>query len=290
MSKPDPQFSSPFLSRPVDPAPKPATTKLNVPSSIQRSAQDFLLTLQKRGLVALIILITLPSSNFLLSRFSLDAARSDSRLINISGRQRMLSQRIAKNALQIQTARSQVERETYYNHLKKSLADFTRTHTALRSEDPDYVSSDAARAARRLFPTVEKPYTEMVSGCIALDNEMKRLENIKTGDVRNDPALEKVVRSIAEPSRPFLLGMESIVSTYQQSAENHRNNLAIIQAVMTMMIVAILGIFAFAVFRPVFEAVRNAVDELTQRQKELDQVNKRLLDVNSVLQDQTEAL
>ena len=62
---------------------------------------------------------------------------TDSAEINLSGRQRMLSQRISKAVLMISIANDSSEMQTYRSELIKSLEEWQKAHSALQFGDDD---------------------------------------------------------------------------------------------------------------------------------------------------------
>ncbi len=289
MSKPD-HTSAQYL-----PHPPPGGFLAEPASSDQPTVgrQDPNLSLDKlrrRGIGVLIVLVTLLSASLLLSRASLENARFDARLINVAGRQRMYSQRIAKGALLVQDARTPTERATERARLRESVARFVAVHTLLRDADPSLVPPDSAVAARESFPRTQEPFEQLVAACETLEANAVRLDAAGRTAVHTSSGRAFSSGQITGPSNDFLVAMEDVISDYERSAEMHRNTIATAQAVLAMLIILVIGAFGMGVLRPGFAKVRGAVGVLTGRERELDHLNRVLRDVNSVLSDQTEAL
>ena len=99
------------------------------------------------SLVALMVTLT-----HLLSRSALRRQDSDAPVINFSGRQRMLSQRLTKEALLLGQAGSAGEQEHYREALRATLTTWARVHAGLQQGDCELgLPGDNSIHVRHLF-------------------------------------------------------------------------------------------------------------------------------------------
>src|SRR5271157_5988112 len=85
-----------------------------------------------------------------------DRQMSDSNVINIAGRQRMLSQRIAKAALAVRDAENPPQRAERYQELRETLALWERSHRGLQQGDAELgLPADNSPAVQRMFDRLE---------------------------------------------------------------------------------------------------------------------------------------
>lgn len=217
-------------------------------------------------------------------------SRSDSRLINIAERQRVYSQRVTKNALLIRQSQTREERNAERERLRKNLAEFVSIHAALRAGDTSLVAADSAIATKELYVRAQKPFEELVAACRAVEAEAARLDGEGGTLARTSPGLIQATGQLAAPSRDFLALMEDIISAYEVSAENHRNQIALTEVMTATLMILVIGAFSVGVLRPGFQKVEAGLNVLTARERDLDRLNRTLSDMNSVLSDQTEAL
>jgi signal transduction histidine kinase/DNA-binding response OmpR family regulator len=270
------------------PTPSPDTKRKESPS--RQDPSDSLDNLRRRAIGVIVILVALPSASLLVSRASLMHSRFDARLINIAGRQRMYSQHVAKSALLIRHSQSRAERDAERARLRKSLAEFVAIHVALRGGDKSLVTADSANATKTLYGRAQKPFEELVAACKAVEAEAARLDAAGGAVAGTSPELIQAAGQVALPSRDFLTAMENIVSAYEASAENHRNQIALTEVLTATLMILVIGVFSVAVLRPGFRRVEAGLNVLTARERDLDRLNRTLSDMNSVLSDQTEAL
>ncbi|MEM6532656.1 MAG: ATP-binding protein [Myxococcota bacterium] len=129
---------------------------------------------------------------------------NDSRLINLSGRQRMLSQRIAKASLALASSTGAESRERLRAELKRSVAEWRQTDSVLRGELPlnsrRHRNSDEAA---RLLILLEEPFGSMVSGAKAL---------------LDDPTDAAALNDVLAHEATFLTHMDRLVAQYDQEA------------------------------------------------------------------------
>jgi len=167
--------------------------------------------LRWRYLIALsAIALTIVLSQVLL-QFYISRQESDSIKVNLSGRQRMLSQRITKSAILMTQAKDSATVDGFREELRQSLADWTHAHRALLEGDADIgIKGTYNPKIRGLFQQIQGDFEEMVAGggtLISLQEEdFPNQSNI---------ALDRVL----EHESAFLEGMDQIVDEFDREAQ-----------------------------------------------------------------------
>jgi len=195
--------------------------------------------------------------------FLVDAAlarqSSDSRVINIAGRQRMLSQKLSKDALVIGSEADPVRRASYAAQLRESLDLWTSSQNGLRGGDAEaeLPGGDSARISE-MFAAIEPHYTAMIEAgnrllaisAAADPNAFNRSESA--------PPVEKILANEAQ----YLQGMNEIVFEYEREATARVARLRQIQ--MWIMLVALVALLleGLLIFRPAVKKIQQKIAEL----------------------------
>ncbi|MCB0227163.1 MAG: type IV pili methyl-accepting chemotaxis transducer N-terminal domain-containing protein, partial [Anaerolineae bacterium] len=128
---------------------------------------------------------------------------SDATVINIAGRQRMLSQRLSKAALIIQTTTDAAARQPAVAELTEVRALWQTSHQALQHGDPALdVPGDNSSAVTAMFAEIEPYHQTMLAASQTLLNTVAESP---AADV--SPMVTQILA--AEPA--FLTGMDEIV-------------------------------------------------------------------------------
>jgi len=99
---------------------------------------------------------------YFLDRLTMKTVYRDARLINIAGRQRMLSQRLSKAAASIQLATSANEVSAPRQEIGDTLAEWQTFHEALRQRDPAWdLQGTNSPEVLGMFNAIESNYQAM---------------------------------------------------------------------------------------------------------------------------------
>lgn len=203
-------------------------------------------------------------SQLLLHRW-LVTSEEDSRVVNLAGRQRMLSERIVKQAVQLWAETSVAERAQLANDLAESLDSWQAYHHALMKRDGSLeLRGHNSLEVQRLYEELTPSFESMV-----------RLTKTYT-----QAPSEAVADRLAAAQESFLLGMDTIVFQYDREA---RARVLLLEEAGAVLLVALLATMVFAtlfVFRPAFKSLEAAFSQLTQYGERLE----------SLVEERTKAL
>ncbi|MDH4249078.1 MAG: PAS domain S-box protein, partial [Deltaproteobacteria bacterium] len=88
------------------------------------------------NITILVLVVVLGSSQYFLSNELVRSGYGDAKMINIAGRQRMLSQRLTREALLLAHSKNTKEWEQYQRSIGIMMAEWSHTHEVLRKGDP----------------------------------------------------------------------------------------------------------------------------------------------------------
>lgn len=195
----------------------------------------------------------------------LSNGESDSRVINIAGRQRMLSQKLAKAALQTGSADLVGEAR---EEMQKALQEWTANHRALQSgDDGPRLMPSKSDAVAGLFESLEPHF-------IGLSTAAEQV--IASSETDGGGAIE----AIQLHEGPFLVGMDAIVSQLVDEAEERVARLRRLEFWILMSTLAVLLAEGLLIFRPAVRRIgetmgrlESATDDLRHAKDEAERAN-----------------
>ena len=198
------------------------------------------------GLVALLTV----ASHITLNRV-LAEHEGSAEIVNLSGRQRMLSQRIASLAAQYKLGSA-----TARTDLLAAVNQFESAHHKLLAESTALQPGHSAAAFRDIYFGGETPLDGEVAGYIALARQIagQKPELADGGQV-----LDQLFR---EARLPLLQRLDSVVARHQQDSEQQLNRLEMLQDITLAVVLVTLVIEALTIFRPMVRSVARYASEL----------------------------
>lgn len=190
--------------------------------------------------LGLVALLTIAAQG--LVQLALHRAQTDATVINLAGRQRMLSQRLCKAALARREEVAQV------------LAEWMAAHRRL-SSGSDLPNAGAANSpvVAAIFAEIAPPFQAMQEAALAL------------------PLDPTATARLLAHEQAFLAGMERIVGTYRDEAESRVTRLIGLELGLCVLLLVVLAIEAVVVFRPAVRRLRQATFERERlHRQELD--------------------
>jgi signal transduction histidine kinase len=200
----------------------------------------------------------------------LDTHAADSRVINLAGRQRMLSQQLVKTALVSVRAEPQ---SAAAPGLPELFAEWTRVHRGLRFGDherglPGHNSQEVEAAFARLE-------TSFQAMRLALDDIT---DGLTDGLAPGRPlALVPAIARLLDHESAFLHGMDEIVSLYERESSARVRSLQRVEITLLCLVLLTLLLEGWFVFRPVVKRIRATVARLEGDIAERRQLEKELL-------------
>ena len=179
-------------------------------------------------------------------------------LISMSGRQRMLSQWIAKTSLQLATTEDSDARETIRAEMRNLIALMDRSHETLVERLKEFDPATPAGAAlRRVY--FGEPYRldDQVRRYISLSN---RILEMPPGVLSHDSVELKTIEQATKG--PIIDALNEVVTRYQESNRHKIGVLRRVLLALMALMLATLAAEALFIFRPLFR-------RLAQNQRDL---------------------
>jgi len=201
---------------------------------------------------------------------SLVQQSSDSRVINVSGRQRMLSQRLCKSALAISASvESGPSRAQRFEEFKKTLRLWKSSHRALQAGDREMgLPGKNSPAVLEKYQNL-KPYFDAIVASAA------RIEATLESDLSRQLPSEPIEAMLANEGQ-FVTRMDEIVSLYDREAKQRVTRLRIIELTLFLATVVVLALEGRLVFRPAVARARSAILELVRAEQRIAAVARDL--------------
>ncbi|MEX2357970.1 MAG: ATP-binding protein [Pirellulaceae bacterium] len=197
----------------------------------------------------------------ILVQWSLVRQLSDSRVVNLAGRQRMLSQRLTMQSLLLQKADTAEQRIEQQADLSQSLTAWQRAHLALQQGDaPSGLPGRNSPRVEELFAQVDPHFQaicELAKTFLSHDPEVPL-------DVPEDDFQRLLLHQDA-----FLAGMDQIVDQYDREAYQRVSRLKTIELTLLFITLAVLLLEGTLVFRPAVTRLRNIMRQLAETSEDL---------------------
>jgi two-component system sensor histidine kinase DegS len=167
--------------------------------------------LKRMYLFALITIAITVLLSQLLIQYNLNSQLNDSRLINISGKQRMLSQKLVKEVLILNLTTDSLKRNDEISKIKKTLSLWKSTHYALENGNDSLNFPKIKSPVLSLLFSNIKPNFDSINNAtpLLLKNNNERINAITN---------QKTVQTILDNEGIFLSEMNKIVSQYDSEA------------------------------------------------------------------------
>ncbi|KAA0991281.1 ATP-binding protein [Dyadobacter aurulentus] len=223
--------------------------------------------------VALCVVALLTISGLFLIRRTISSLNHDSRVVNVAGRQRMLSQRLTKLALLKANKTAPQDRVQFSSLLNQ----WKTSHEQLASRRlpiENGIVTWKSAALDTMFRELEPVFSEMYSQFLAIDQDSSASPQMQI-------ALQVVLRN-----EPLYLGkMDRIVFQFDQESFQRLENLERIEWILDIMTILVLLAEGLLIFRPVVNTTRRVVRMLTESEVALQLSNQKLKEANLQLLD-----
>jgi two-component sensor histidine kinase len=210
-----------------------------------------------------VIALVIIASQVLVQR-SIATSIYDARTINISGRQSMLSQLIAKAVLAMDRAESKEEYVKRQAELDEATREWERAHNALQYGDELMELDNVTNSEETLlyFLELEPKYVKIRAA-------IEKLINIDFEDANRDELVAEQTDIILKNEGDFLELMNEITLDYDREATQRISSLSRTEYILLAIALLLLLAEALYIFRPVINRINEYTQKLLRQEKSL---------------------
>lgn len=199
---------------------------------------------------------------------------NDARVVNVAGRQRMLSQRIAKNALLLLSHQGELHtrsRLDITDELQTSLALLNLSQEGLRQgNDSLSLPGGNSEVITTMFNDLEPHYLQIYRSAAHLVETLH--QNPNAGML----ALQDDVHNILVHEPAFLKGMNNIVFQFDEEASQKVTTLSKMEYLLIGITILIILLEIFFIFKPTAIQVNRTVNQLISSERNARQLTKEI--------------
>ena len=189
----------------------------------------------------------------------LDKQLSDARLINLAGRQRMLSQKLSKEVLLLRQEEQGMVRAEQLEKLDNTLRLWKETHRILTEEDEKQkISGKNSRQTEDIYARIQPPFEQIATGAEVILNHVPADSAFWEGE------FPLHLKAILANEPLFLEGMDRIVFLYDEEAREKTEDLKKTEVFLLVFALLVLAFIIIFIFIPVSAEVRKVIAGLIQ--------------------------
>ena len=212
--------------------------------------------LRKRYIFAFSIIASLVILSQLIIQFVISGQESDSRVINIAGRQRMLSQRINKAVFGLYLAEDEKSKNAYFNELTFSVDLWKKSHIGLQNGDSQLgLPDENSKVVRQLFASIEHSHQTILKASYDI------ISIVEKGNYTKQDLYPKI-QQIKENEAVFLKGMDTIVFQYDYESKGKINFIKHMELALLFITLFVLLMELIFIFRPAKNEINKAFAEI----------------------------
>ncbi len=208
---------------------------------------------------------------------------TDSRVVNIAGRQRMLSQKLTKAALGIQATENDSDDEHYIAEIREILVLWSHSHAILQNGDPKTgIPATTEQSIVKKYSAIEPHYQSMYQAGNRILETISKTAPLKVDRV----AMKHATDEILSHEAAFLKGMNEIVYAYDREAKAKVVHLKNTETVLIVLVLFLLLLVGLVIFEPAVRLIRKQFDQLStvaeERQQLIDELQEALVTVKKL--------
>ena len=200
----------------------------------------------------------------------LNSQLNDSRIINIAGRQRMLSQKLVKESMFLISA-TESERLKTIEIIKESNQTFLTAHQNLQNEFSDLGElTKNSPELNTLFNDIDVYHQAIVNSCDSIVRLIFDSPNI------SDDSIQKHISILKNSEGPFLNIMNEIVFKYDEISQEKVKELKSKEYILLVISLLILLFEMLFLFKPISIHIKKVIGDLIVTKKEAQEKAQKI--------------
>ncbi len=214
----------------------------------------------------------------------LDSQIDDSRIINISGRQRMLSQKIAKEILLLSHSENRQSKKKSIQELEATIELWRTSHQILiQFNESQRKEQQGSIEIQKMFAAIA-PYFQII-----YQNSLEVLDLIRS-ETTDPQKLKPHIHAIILNEPLFLKQMDAIVFQYDKEAKQKVSSLKSIEYLLFGLIILILVFEFLLLFRPIALSIKKTISNLLSSQRKAENMANRARELKKVQEENMQEL
>lgn len=223
-----------------------------------RKTDDKHINFKWRYIPAFAIIIILIIARQFIVDYQIDQNRYTSKIINIAGKQRMLSQMITKDIYILSHSEDSEEMDYYLNQLISSCEEFEMSNGSLINGDlGNGIYVENSDAIKNYFSEIESSFNVVIK---TGENVIKL---VSENQLNHDEIIEEMY-SLLENEPIFLEGMEKIVDQYELEASEKIDLLTNIEMILFWLILVVVVFFVLFIFFPFEKIIKDSFERTNE--------------------------
>ncbi|MDX2188920.1 MAG: histidine kinase [Bacteroidota bacterium] len=245
------------------------------------SQKDLSNNLVKLYILALSAVALFSIISQILVQYSIAQQQNDARVVNIAGRQRMLSQKLCKTAILIVEPKVfMADAEYYYQDISEIIELWEKCHYGLKNGllklENDVPVNNSAKIDS-MFNKIEPIFLKLITNAKIINSQTVNPTTLKSDEVKQS------LNQMLQNERTFLKMMDKIVFQYDSEAKERVGNLKTIELWLFLLTIIILILEGIFIFRPTYKQINDTIDEIKASEQNQKDLNEQLNLVNDSL-------
>ncbi len=227
-------------------------------------------TLVRKFVLSLLILISILVIKQFVIQNQIKDELNTSYIINIAGRQRMLSQKIVKDMIFINEDIPDLDEHIYKEDLRESIESFKSAHLELESinKKSSFIKKNNSDIIK-MFYEIEDNYLSILKGAENFLLEISKED-------RNIQLLNSSVKRVIENESDFLVQMDNIVFAYDHNAKKTLETINKNYQFLFILIISNIIFVGIKIFIPMFKYIENSFSKLAESNENLTKIFKNM--------------